>query len=103
MIYEANSATERKILWRDLRAVKSIMGHVLWIVCGDFNIELSMHERSDSYDGMPCPPSVLDFRLCLDDVALTDMHHDGLFLTWSNNKTNGYLAKKLDRFLINES
>lgn len=73
-----------------------------WIVCGDFNTVLHMNESSDFYDGMPLTQSVLDFKQCLDDVGLSDMHCDGLFLTWSNKRSKRFLAKKLDRFLVHD-
>lgn len=37
----------------------------------------------------------------MNDVELTDLHWDGLFLTWSNKRYTDYLAKKLDKFLDN--
>src|SRR4051812_2250158 len=101
MVYRANSAAERKVFLSDLQQIKSFMGRVPWIVCGDFNSDMHMYERSDFYVGMPCSPCVLEFRQCLHDVELTDMHSYGLFLTWSNKRAQGFLEKKLDWFLIN--
>lgn len=57
------------------------MVHSPWIICGDFNTELNVNERSDFYEGMACSQSVLDFKQCLYDVGLIDMHYDGLFIT----------------------
>lgn len=103
VIYGPNSSYERKVLWEDLRVIKANMIEVPWLVCGDFNTELSMPERFDYFEGMVCTQSSLDFRHCLDEVELADMPYTRSFLTWSNMKSSGYLAQKLDRFLVNDS
>lgn len=93
VVYGANSAIERRKLWSDLVAVKSCMGEAPWLVCGDFNFELFMTERSDYFEGMPYSQSSLDFRRCLEEVEHVDMRSDGPYFTWSNKRVQGFLAK----------
>lgn len=51
---------------------------------------------------MPSSQSSMYFRECVEEVELTDLQCDGLFMTWSNKRSLGFLAKKLDRFLVND-
>src|SRR4051812_20637759 len=43
-----------------------------------------------------------DFAQCLELTGLTDIPSSGAYFTWSNKRTVGFLAKKLDRALGNE-
>lgn len=102
VVYGANASQERKSLWEEFKVIKTNILDVPWFVCGDFNTELNMSERSENYDGMACSQNSLDFKQCLDEVELSDLPSTGSFLIWSNKRSSGYLAKKLDRFLVNE-
>lgn len=33
---------------------------VPWLLCGDFNTELNITDRSDYYDGMTCSQNAID-------------------------------------------
>lgn len=78
------------------------MANVAWLLGGDFNVILNMFERSDFFQGMPVARNVLEFRSCIEDINVTDLHADGPLFTWSNNRQVGFVALKLDRFLVNE-
>lgn len=54
VIYGANANMNRRALWGELQSIKELMPEVPWLLCGDFNSELHMLERSDYYEGMPC-------------------------------------------------
>ena len=43
-----------------------------------------------------------EFRKCLQKLALQDHAFTGPLLTWSNRQGEGFLARKLDRVLIND-
>lgn len=101
VIYGANTIAERRMLSQELTMIKSQMEAAPWIICGDFNTELCMSKRSDYFDGTPISQSSLDFRKRVEDLELSDLHCDGSFLTWSHKRASGFLAKKLDIFLIN--
>lgn len=94
MVYGANTVAGRRLLWKELRLIKSSMIVAPWLVCGDFNSELYKSERSDFFDGMPSSQGSLEFRECVKDVELTDIHSDGMFMTWSNKRSIRFLAKK---------
>src|SRR4051812_10943760 len=60
-----------------------------------------MEECSDYYAGMPVPTKVQDFQSCVSKVGLMDIPFVGPVFTWSNKRTDGFLAKKLDRVMGN--
>lgn len=93
VIYGANTIAGRRLLWQELNLIKSQMDIVPWILCGDFNTELYMTKRSDYFNGMPSSQSSFDFRKCVEDLELCDLHCEGSFLTWSNKRPVGFLAK----------
>lgn len=103
VIYASNSSSDRRNLWTEIQHVKALMTNVPWLVCDDFNTELYMADRSDYYDGMACSQSSLEFRQCLDVAELYELPCSSPFFTWSNKRVSGFLAKRLDRFLVNES
>lgn len=87
----------------ELQSIKGRISEVPWLLCGDFNTKLDMFDRSDYYDGMTCTQNALDFRNFLDAIELTDLPCSGPSLTWSSKRSTRFLAKKLDRFLVNEN
>lgn len=50
---------------------------------------------------MPCPDSTLEFQNYLHNLEFMDLHHDDPIFTWTNKRSSGFVAKKLDRFLVN--
>lgn len=102
VIYASNDEMQRRDLWKELNDAYTCMTSEPWIVLGDFNVIEHMHERSDHFDEMPIHSSTKNFQDCLYSIGLTDLHSQGAFYTWTNKRTDGFLAKKLDRFLIND-
>lgn len=102
VIYTSNSDMERRFLWQDLCLTHSCMSEVAWLLTGDFNVILNMSENSDYYLGMTIPMNMQDFRNCVEEVGITDLYSEGPSFTWNNNRRTGFVAKKLDRFLMND-
>lgn len=73
-----------------------------WIVMGDFNVNFVMTERSYYHQGMPTSGNVKEFQECVQAVELRDAHSEGPLFTWSNHRSVGFLAKKLDQVMVND-
>lgn len=50
---------------------------------------------------MPFSRKELDFVECVDASGITDIPSIGTYYTWSNKRSMGFLAKKLDRVMGN--
>lgn len=70
------------------------------MIVGDFNVKLSMHERSDYFQGMIIAKNVEDFQECMKAISVTDAHSEAPLFTWSNHRRQSdFLARKLDKIL----
>ncbi|GKC78416.1 RNA-directed DNA polymerase, eukaryota, reverse transcriptase zinc-binding domain protein [Tanacetum coccineum] len=88
IVYASNSYMERRKLWRELGAQKSITNGIPWVLMGDFNVTLRVEEHSN---GSSIPNSEMDeFAQCI---------------TWtkSRNNPNCKTLKKLDKIMISEA
>lgn len=101
VVYASNDEYGRRSLWQGFLNLSQYMNNIPWIAFGDFNVIHSMQEKSDYFDGMLISRSVHEFRECLMEVGLTDLPSDGVFFTCSNKRVDGFVAKKLDRILVN--
>jgi exonuclease III len=48
-VYGANQGVDRKLLWNNLCSMKTKVGTSPWLICGDFNVVLSLAEKWGSY------------------------------------------------------
>lgn len=92
---------ERRSLWQAFYDIKDNMPDVPWLAIGDFNVIKSMDERSDFFMGMPYPISSRDFQHFIYNLEFMDLPHLGHTFTWTNKRSWGFVAKKLDRFFVN--
>jgi len=99
-VYGANNPIDRRSLWQNLLSIKLRVVDGPWIICGDFNCVRSLEEkwgsdRLNSYE--------MEFNDCLNNLEVLELNFSGCFFTW-NNKSEGsnFLARKLDRVLVNE-
>ncbi|XP_039056349.1 uncharacterized protein LOC120199288 [Hibiscus syriacus] len=101
-VYGSNSGIGRRGLWDHLRSLESLVGSSPWVVGGDFNVVLSANESSDFESlGVHSFSDMEDFQDCLGDLDLLDHPFLGPTFTWSNRQDEGFLARKLDRILVN--
>ncbi|XP_039019820.1 uncharacterized protein LOC120151429 [Hibiscus syriacus] len=102
VVYGSNNSLVMRGLWAHLKSLESDVGSSSWVIGGDFNIFSSAQE---SYDfgglGMYKNSDIDDFKECLVDLELQDHPYIGPLFTWSNKQENSFLARKLDRVLIN--
>ncbi|XP_039007104.1 uncharacterized protein LOC120134738 [Hibiscus syriacus] len=91
-------------LWLNLHDLDRGFGRLPWILGGDFNFTLHPNESSD-YE-LLCPfssPDMKEFQFVTQYLDLHDHPFFGPLFTWSNKQTDSYLARKLDRILINSN
>ncbi|XP_039130843.1 uncharacterized protein LOC120267217 [Dioscorea cayenensis subsp. rotundata] len=99
VIYNSQVISYHRLLWRTLAGVNNI--HLPWLLAGDFNAVLSVHDfkggTSNSYDYK----SRL-FSNFVNSANLLDLGFVGSRFTWCNNQV-GLSCRwaRLDRFLAN--
>ncbi|KAE8687162.1 hypothetical protein F3Y22_tig00111022pilonHSYRG00164 [Hibiscus syriacus] len=101
-VYGSNDTISRRQLWQNLHELERNIGHLPWILGGDFNITLYPNEISDYELLSPySSPEIEEFQ---DVTHALDLHDHPFFsplFTWSNKQSGSYLARKLDRVFIN--
>ncbi|XP_059315374.1 uncharacterized protein LOC132065978 [Lycium ferocissimum] len=82
-IYGLNLAAGRKDIWNHIRNM-SPMINVPWILLGDFNTILSVHDR---VNGLPVQQGeITDFQDCIQDAGLGQLNRKGCQFSWSNKR-----------------
>ncbi|GJZ19411.1 sugar transport protein 13 [Tanacetum coccineum] len=99
-IYAHNRYTQRRILWRNLSMHKLYIRNRPWCLLGDFNAALFLEDSTAS--GANIDISMREFRDCVEDIEVMDVHRTGLQFTW-NQKPKGAngILKKIDRIMAN--
>ncbi|XP_039041212.1 uncharacterized protein LOC120179791 [Hibiscus syriacus] len=100
-VYGSNSGAIRKELWNQLSEVSTLVGNNIWIVGGDFNVTAEAVESSSFEVGF-LSSEIEDLQNCMTTLELMDHHFFGPVFTWSNKHDEGFLARKLDRVLVND-
>ncbi|XP_039035972.1 uncharacterized protein LOC120172630 [Hibiscus syriacus] len=102
-IYGHNDGVARRSLWQDLRLIESRYYNHPWILGGDFNVTMYPQESSNHEQlGLFFFSSeMIDFQEVSHELHLQDHPYFGPTFSWSNKQTENFLARKLDRFLIN--
>lgn len=104
-VYAYNTEGQRRLLWEEL---VSISNHHLvrdkpLLILGDFNQILTASEHFSilPYD-LPMR-RMEDFRDCLVKCELGDLETRGILYTWTNNRPEDPIIRKLDRAMGNEA
>ncbi|GKB86639.1 auxin efflux carrier [Tanacetum coccineum] len=79
-VYAANTGLERKILWRDLKAAKTIINDHPWMLAGHFNVTLKVEEHSASGSNMTS--DMQEFKDCVNEIEVEDICSYDMFYTW---------------------
>ncbi|XVE49038.1 hypothetical protein DITRI_Ditri01bG0049900 [Diplodiscus trichospermus] len=101
-IYGYNDEIARRQLWSHLGSLASSYQNLPWLLAGDFNVifhptESSRYDRSQGFSA-----DTKEFRECLHQLVVFYHISLGPLFTWSNKQHEGFIAKKLDRVLVNE-
>ncbi|KAL0650948.1 hypothetical protein Bca4012_093639 [Brassica carinata] len=104
-VYVYNTEVQRRSLWDEIQQVSShnLVRNKPFLILGDFNqiVSASEHFSILPYD---LPVRGMDeFRNCLGQCELEDLETRGIFFTWSNNREDDPIIRKLDRALGNEA
>lgn len=68
---------------------------------GDFNECFYPHEHSAA-NPLPYRRGMREFKQCVDRCSLSDLPYCGNTFNWTNKQGSGYVAKKIDRILVND-
>lgn len=104
-VYGYNTEIQRRSLWEELVTVSglSLVKELPLLVLGDFNQirSASEHFSIASYN---LPVSGMgELQECLVDCGLDDLETRGVFFSWSNERPEDPILRKLDRALGNDS
>ncbi|XP_039035570.1 uncharacterized protein LOC120172070 [Hibiscus syriacus] len=88
------------IYGNQLNSLRCTMGNLPWLIGGDFNVILNPEENSVSVSS-PTLADISDFWNCVENLGIFYHPYIGPLFTWSNKQHDAYLARKLDRVLIN--
>ncbi|XVE56052.1 hypothetical protein DITRI_Ditri03aG0206000 [Diplodiscus trichospermus] len=101
-IYGSNHGMERRRLWDHLLSLHSTIDVGAWVLAGDFNIIAHPSESSDFNGSQVITSDMREFIDCQSRISVSDHAYIGSFFTWTNNQHESFLARKLDRVLIND-
>ncbi|GKD49520.1 RNA-directed DNA polymerase, eukaryota, reverse transcriptase zinc-binding domain protein, partial [Tanacetum coccineum] len=101
-VYASNSGVERKQLWKELKAAKTIINDNPWMLSGDFNVTINLGEHYAGSSNIT--NDMQDFINCTNSIEVEDIGSSGLFFTWIKSplKASASIMKKLDRIMVNE-
>ncbi|XP_039056740.1 uncharacterized protein LOC120199801 [Hibiscus syriacus] len=103
-VYGSNDTITRRQLWLKLLDLESSIDHLPWILGGNFNITLHPNESSDFELLTPfSSPEMKEIQEVIRAIDLLDHPFFGPLFTWSNKQSGSFLARKLDRVLINHN
>ncbi|GJV73508.1 RNA-directed DNA polymerase, eukaryota, reverse transcriptase zinc-binding domain protein [Tanacetum coccineum] len=103
IVYASNSYIDRRKLWRDLGAQKSITNGDPWVIIGDFNVSLKVEEHSNG--SFALSNEMNEFLDCTREIEVEDILSSGFHFTWTKSRGNPKCKtlKKLDRIMINKA
>ena len=101
VVYGLNRGIERRRLWDHLCSLGRNMNQKPWMIAGDFNSIVNPSESSSVNSNQVMTTDTKEFKECLQKLEVFDHVYSGPLFTWTNRQREGFVAKKLDRVLIN--
>ena len=98
-MYGLHTRREQADLWDILNNISLNVGQLPWVVLGDFNVVRRPEERLGGE--MSWSRASKDLEKCCASDQLEDLRYAGHQLTWSKGEGDNFLARKLDRVLVN--
>ena len=102
-IYGWNEGIDRRRLWSHLSSLKASDLQLPWMMAGDYNVISHPFESSKFNGSQAMNSDIKDFVESMQLLEMQDHAYNGPLFTWSNHQDSTFLAKKLDRVLINDS
>ena len=102
-IYGRNEGIDRRRLWSHLSSLKASNLQLPWMLAGDFNVIAHSSESSNFNGTQATNSNMKDFVESMHHLEVLDHVYNGPLFTWSNHQDSTFLAKKLDRALINDT
>ena len=90
----------KRVLWDDLRQLKTSNPNGLWCFLGDFNSIRSQEERISLTQRSVDSYGISDFNQWISEMELQEIKCVGSSFTWI--RPNGSVKSRLDRFLVSE-
>ncbi|XVE88838.1 hypothetical protein DITRI_Ditri19aG0100900 [Diplodiscus trichospermus] len=103
VIDACNDGTDRKNLWKHQCRINQTIQNDPWMLAGDFNVT-TQPTKSSNYDGSQAiTADIRDFIELRNHISIFDHLSTGPLFTWSNKQQEGFLARKLDRVMVNDN
>ncbi|KAK6779959.1 hypothetical protein RDI58_022143 [Solanum bulbocastanum] len=93
-VYGLNTLTTRIPLWTTIKQLNNNINEP-WLIMGDFNSILSYEDRLVRSQVQDI--ETRDFRECIMDCNLAELHIGGMEYTW----TNGHMYSRIDKAITN--
>ena len=102
-IYGYNEGRDRRRLWSHLHSLQNSFLQEPWVLAGDFNVIAHLEESSKLHGSHVVTADMREFVEARDKLLVFNHAFQGLNFTWSNkHHPSDFLAKKLDRILVND-
>ena len=98
-IYGLHTRREQYVLWNSLNHISLSASHAPWIVLGDVSVVRRPEERFGGE--MSWANSSKDLERCCYFAQLEDLRYSGQQFTWSKREGHSFIARKMDRVLVN--
>ena len=103
VIYGYNEGYDRKKLWTHLRSIHNSVSNGPWLLAGDFNIIADTSESSPFNSFYATSNDMRDFEDVRNNIFVYDHAFISPLFTWTNKHQKGFMARKLDRVMINDA
>jgi exonuclease III len=101
-VYGPQTIQDKESFLQSLRHVQTLICTPHWIVGGDFNIILTLEEKSGGLKRLDQDSG--RFKTLIEQLNLVDMETRNGIFTWSNRRTgHQHVACRLDRFLVTDA
>lgn len=104
-VYAHNTEGQRRRLWEEIHCIAShhLVKDKPCLILGDFNQILSASEHFSIRPYELPMRGMEEFRDCLVQCEMEDLETRGTFFTWTNNRPEDPIIRKLDRAMGNEA
>jgi hypothetical protein len=100
-VYGPQGSQDKDKFMERIKLIKSLTTTPNWIIGGDFNMILTLEEKSGGIKRLEQDSG--KFKALIDHLNLVDIENSNGTFTWSNRRSgNQHIACRLDRFLVTE-